>query len=291
MCPRCGHRTDALGTGVLDDGFDVIHRQWGLRGDPHAWRALRDLLGAVPTPAAPETVRAAYVEGLAQVVGVNIDSSADHQVVRRDLDHGGMSGGVVDLDWWRVKGVPLLVDRAIDRRPPAVQTPAGQTPEGQITADSITEGKTTTATAASSSRPRRVRAVGGAIAAWLLVFAIPATLLGGGSWLLYQRAYGTRVHATVLSCDDADQFRRVGPDLPTDCVAEWTIGGETVVGGFEGGSGESDVGKTVDATVRGTTAYSRSLGLPVLLIALGLPFLIIPAVARRSLFRRDRRLG
>ena len=39
VCGACGLRTDAPGTGLLGDGFDVVHRQWGLRGDPHVWRA------------------------------------------------------------------------------------------------------------------------------------------------------------------------------------------------------------------------------------------------------------
>ena len=116
-CPRCGHRTDRPGDGVLGDGFDVVHRQWGLRGDPHAWSALRDLVGSTPTPATVEAVRAAFVDGLARVVGVDIDASDAPRVRREELDHGGMSGGQVDLDFWRVKGVPLLVDRAVARAP------------------------------------------------------------------------------------------------------------------------------------------------------------------------------
>ena len=54
------------------------------------------------------------------------------------------------------------------------------------------------------------------------------------------------------------------------------------VGGFNGGNGASDVGRTVDATVRGDTAYSRSLGLPILLIVLGAPFLALPWLAWRA---------
>ena len=116
------------------------------------------------------------------------------------------------------------------------------------------------------------------IGIWALLMAIPAALLGGGGWLLYQRAVGTWVEATVLGCDT----RRVGGSYRTDCTAEWTDGGRTVVGVFVGGNGESDVGKTVSATVRGDTAYSRSLGLPVLLIVLGLPFLALPVLAIRG---------
>ncbi len=258
-CPVCGHRTDEPGQGVLGDAFDLVHRQWGLRGDPHAWSALRDLVSTTPTPPNAEAAREAFVDGLRQVAGVDIDQTDESTVYREHLDHGGMSGGGVDVEWWRTKGIPLLVDRAISRRPPT----ATSEPEPPPVA----------------ARP--VRRVASAIAVWALLLAIPAALVGGGCWLLYQRGFGTRVEATVLTCDSSGHARRFGSTFRTDCVAEWTIDGRTVVGNFQGGNGQSDVGKTVDATVRGDTAYSRSIGLPLLLIGLGLPFLLLPGLAIR----------
>lgn len=257
-CPACGHRTDEWGEGVLGDGFDVVHRQWGLRGDPHAWRALRDLVAMTPTPRTPDAARKAFVDGLRQVAGVDIDETDEPHVYRKHLDHGGMSGGGVNVDWWRTKGIPLVVDRAISRRP--------------------------TATNERESRPGTPRSVGrvaSSIAVWALLLAIPASLVGGGGWLLYQRGFGTRVEATVLTCDSSGHFRRFGSTFRTDCVAQWTIDGRTITGNFQGGGGEADVGKTVDATVRGDTAYSRSLALPLLLIGLGVPFLLVPGLAIR----------
>jgi hypothetical protein len=259
-CPVCGHRTDEPGDGVLGDAFDIVHRQWGLRGDPHAWHALRELLAAVPTPPSDDGVRLLFVDGLRQVADVDIDQADGQPVYRKHLDHGGMSGGSVNVEWWRTKGIPLLVDRATSRRV-ALPRP----------------------TDAPSVSPRSVRSVATTVAVWALLLAIPIALVGGGGWLLYQRAYGTRVTATVLSCDSSGNFRRYGTTFRTDCVAQWTIDGRVVVGGFDGGNGASDVGKQVDATVRGDTAYSRSLALPILLIVLGLPFLVIPffAIKRR----------
>jgi hypothetical protein len=266
QCPVCGHRTDEPGEGVLGDGFDIVHRQWGLRGDPHAWNALRDLVATTPTPATAEGVRKVFVDGLRQVADVDIDETAESQVYRQQLDHGGMSGGSVNVDWWRAKGIPLLVDRAVSRRP----TPA--TGERESTAVAT----------------RSVGRFASSVAVWALLLAIPAALVGGGGWLLYQRGFGTRVGATVLTCDSSGHVRRFGSTFRTDCVAQWTIDGRTVIGNFEGGNGESDVGNTVDATVHGDTAYSRSLGLPLLLIGLGLPFLLVPAFAikRRVANRR-----
>jgi hypothetical protein len=119
------------------------------------------------------------------------------------------------------------------------------------------------------------------IVVWSVVLAIPAATVGGGGFLLYQRAIGTRVSATVLDCDTSGTIIRGGSTYRTDCIAEWTVDGRTVIGTFTGGNGESDVGRTVDATVRGDTAYSRSLALPIILTALGLPFLWFPIAAIR----------
>lgn len=247
-CPRCGHRTDAPGAGVLDDGFDVVHRQWGLRGDPHVWQALRSAVGAEPTPESAELVRAALVAGLRRVADVDVDG--DPRPVRREeFAHGGMSSGMVDVGWWHDKGVPLLVQRALARR------------------------------AATSAGAARWRSLLATVLVWMLLSAIPLALLGGGAWLLYQRAVGTPAQATVLACETSANWVRYSPRVSEQCVAEWTLDGRTVVGGYNGGSG-SDVGKTVDVTVRGETAYSRSLALPLLLIALGLPLPALVLVAR-----------
>lgn len=270
-CPACGHRTDEPGDGVLGDGFDVVHRQWGLRGDPHGWRALRELVASLPTPPTRDATRKAFVDGLRQVADVDIDETDEQHVYRKQLDHGGMSGGGVNVGWWRTKGIPLLVDRAISRRP-------------------------TTATGEGAPSPvaaRSLRRAAASVAIWAVLLAIPGALVGGGGWLLYQRAVGTRVEATVLDCESSGHFRRYGSTFRTECIAEWTIDGRTVIGNFQGGNGESDVGKTVSATVRGDTAYSRSLVLPLLLIGLGLPFLLIPAFAikHRLKNRHEAKLG
>ena len=257
FCPRCGLRTDASGGGALRDGFDVVHRQWGLRGDPHVWAALRSAIGEVPTPEDADGVRAAYAAGLRQVADIDVDG--DRQPVRREkFAHGGMSSGMVDVGWWHDKGLPLLTERAMARRPAQVRRPAE----------------------ARGPRSSGVRGLLTTLLIWLLVLAMPAALVGGGAWLLYQRAVGTQVEATVLACETSVQWARYAPRVSQPCVAEWTVDGQKVVGGFDGGNGPSDVGKTVNATVRGDTAYSRSLVLPIVLIVLGLPFLALLGAAR-----------
>lgn len=127
-CATGRHRTDEPGAGVLGDGFDVIHRQWGLRGDPHVWGAVRELVATTPTPGDPGRIRKAYVDAFRRVVDVDVDQSEESKVYRADLDHGGMWGGWVDLEWWRTKGIPLLVTRAADRRPTSPEQSVGRSP-------------------------------------------------------------------------------------------------------------------------------------------------------------------
>lgn len=148
--------------------------------------------------------------------------------------------------------------------------------------------KLPTAGSASHRRTGR-RALGGTILVWALLMLIPAALIAGGAWLLVERTYGTRVQATVLTCDLEGGVVRGASTYNQDCTATWTIDGRAVIGGFTGGNGQSDVGRTVEATVRGDIAYSRALGLPILLLALGLAFLLIPAAALRGQRRRAER--
>jgi hypothetical protein len=272
-CPTCGHRTDTPGTGVLADGFDIVHRQWGLRGDPHAWRAMRELLAAEPTPDDRDAVRAAYVAALVQVADVDIDHTDAESVHRSHLDHGGMSGGSIHVGWWRSKGVPLLVDRAVDRRPPPADT--GSTP--------VASGRDAPRQTTGRSRLKDVLV---SVAVWGVILAITAATIGGGAFLLVQRAVGTRVEATVISCERSGGRAGGVSTYREACLAEWTIDGAKVVGPLSAGDGGWDPGDVVDATVRGDTAYGRSLGLPILLLALGSPFLLLIGVNVRHSVRR-----
>jgi len=97
---------------TLADAFEPHPHQWGLRADPHVWAAMRERLDGVPVPEDPAAVHTAYVAAFAEVSRIDLDTETEDVVQRKELDHGGMSGGFVDVRWWRATGIPLLVARA-----------------------------------------------------------------------------------------------------------------------------------------------------------------------------------
>jgi len=145
----------------------------------------------------------------------------------------------------------------------------------------------------------------GKLFVYFCIVAVPVMFIGPGLWLLGQRAIGTPVQAKVLAC----QEHMVSRSDAEYCQARWTVGGRTVEGDIEGsgsddditldraaegdieGSGSDDVGHTISATVRGDTAYSRALTLPLLLIGLGLPFLILTIRYLRTATKRTTARG
>lgn len=114
---------------------------------------------------------------------------------------------------------------------------------------------------------KRSRDLKSAIAAIFL--AVP--LIGPGAFLLVQRETGTRASATVSDC----QASGSGRYRSVHCTGSWTVGGSLldnghIVVGTIDGVDEGDIGKTIDVTISGDTAYSRGLALPLLLLGLGL---------------------
>ncbi len=95
-----------------------------------------------------------------------------------------------------------------------------------------------------------------------LVFIVPAV------YLLVQGQLGTRVDATIKHC----AVQSSGRGYAETCTANWTVDGHRIEGDIEGAT-SSDVGDTVSARLHGDTAYTASLDLPLLLLALGVPCL------------------
>lgn len=111
-------------------------------------------------------------------------------------------------------------------------------------------------------------------------------MVGGGVFLLVQRDTGTRAQATVISCGPTSRYGGPG------CYATWVEGGNLVTGnghvvtGPIDGANPSDVGTTLEVTIRNGHAYTRGLRVPIILLAIGVPVavfgILLPAVITRQ---------
>jgi hypothetical protein len=93
-------------------------------------------------------------------------------------------------------------------------------------------------------------------------------MIGGGVFIITVQQRGESARATVTEC-----HRRVRP-ASYSCTGTWVTGGDLadggrVVVGTIDGADSGDVGKTIDVRLSGDRAYTTSLRLPVILIAIG----------------------
>ncbi|MDB5073577.1 MAG: hypothetical protein JWM87_4688 [Candidatus Eremiobacteraeota bacterium] len=109
-------------------------------------------------------------------------------------------------------------------------------------------------------------------------------MIGPGIFLIVQRETGTRAVATVGDC----QVLGTGKHERTHCNGTWVVGGSLLAGGHVAygtinGARKDDVGKKLDVTLRGDSAYTRDLKLPAILIGLGL--VLLGLLVRRMTMR------
>jgi hypothetical protein len=95
----------------MGDLFEPLPMRWGLRGDPHLWKAMRQRFADVPYPANQwallDAVRAAFEE----LTGVGLAANIGHIPIEAYRIGSGISDGVVDGDWWHTVAQALLLDR------------------------------------------------------------------------------------------------------------------------------------------------------------------------------------
>ncbi|MCX4539236.1 hypothetical protein [Streptomyces sp. NBC_01565] len=92
--------------------FDPEPTTWGLRGDPYVWRALRDHLSGTDAPASVDEVVRLLWAAFKELVGVDLIGDPVSSTYVKQYAHGGMSSGMVSLDTWRERLMPLLAERA-----------------------------------------------------------------------------------------------------------------------------------------------------------------------------------
>ncbi|MGI5348826.1 hypothetical protein ACQEU8_11605 [Streptomyces sp. CA-250714] len=104
-------RDDAVAPKMVEL-FDPEPDRWGFRGDPHVWRALRGHLSKTDVPASVAEAVSLLRVAFSELVGVDLVTNAESSVYREQFAHGGMSSGMVSLDTWRDRLLPLLTERA-----------------------------------------------------------------------------------------------------------------------------------------------------------------------------------
>jgi hypothetical protein len=97
--------------------FGPEPQTWGLRGDPHLWRALRAHLADLDIPASADELASLLHAAFRELAGTDLASDLSTLVYREQYAHGGMSSGMISLDTWRQRLMPMLTERARTRLP------------------------------------------------------------------------------------------------------------------------------------------------------------------------------
>ncbi|WP_280841097.1 hypothetical protein [Micromonospora sp. A200] len=96
----------------MNDLFDPEPATWGLRGDPYVWAALRKHLSGKDIPASIDEVVALLHAAFGELLGLDLVTEPASSMYRKQYAHGGMSSGMINLDAWRQRLIPLLTERA-----------------------------------------------------------------------------------------------------------------------------------------------------------------------------------
>ena len=97
--------------------FDPEPQTWGLRGDPYLWRALRARLAGQGIPASPSELASLLHQAFRELAGTDLASDPATSVYLEQYARGGMSSGMISLEAWRQRLMPMLVERARARLP------------------------------------------------------------------------------------------------------------------------------------------------------------------------------
>lgn len=83
--------------------------QWGLRGDPFLWREMARQFSSTERPASSSELAAILNEAFFTLTGQTVSFSGCVHLPRHS--HGGMSSGSISTEFWRERGIPLLLSR------------------------------------------------------------------------------------------------------------------------------------------------------------------------------------
>lgn len=99
--------------------FEIEPPQYGMRGDPHLWHALRRRFAEDRLPDSPLATRDLIARAFEELVGVPARAGTEH-IYCEEFDLGsGTHAGWISPDWWARTLIPLLHDRhqhVVERR-------------------------------------------------------------------------------------------------------------------------------------------------------------------------------
>src|SRR4051812_38686742 len=81
--------------------FDREPERWGLRGDSHLWRALRDAFADEEVPGSDREVERVLERRMLDLTGIDLRRDRRESVYLERFAHGGISSGQVHLATWR----------------------------------------------------------------------------------------------------------------------------------------------------------------------------------------------
>lgn len=92
--------------------FNSKPRQWGLRGDILLWEDLKKEFESIELPCSKEYFTKVFEEKFEKLTSTNFRTDGINvEIFIKGYDMGGMSSGLVSLDFWKKVGLPHLLNR------------------------------------------------------------------------------------------------------------------------------------------------------------------------------------
>lgn len=92
--------------------FDPEPIQWGLRGDPHLWRDMKQKTGNMNIPTTGNAFEKLLYKLFKELTGEDLQKGKNIYVKKYETI--GMSKGMISSDFWLNKGFSLLIQRYIE---------------------------------------------------------------------------------------------------------------------------------------------------------------------------------
>lgn len=89
--------------------FSPEPSRWGLRGDPYLWSEMAEQFQGVPFPETSLELCSVLEDAFLRLTGHPVTYPKHFRVDR--YAHGGMSSGGIATEFWRERGIPLLLSR------------------------------------------------------------------------------------------------------------------------------------------------------------------------------------